>query len=250
MTDRQVKWFLTAAQGRQVYPLFVTRVGTGMRQGELLGLQWGDIDFEKGTLEVKRSLGVGEEGFDPEGTQEQGREANHRAAAVRLAALRDHRSRAQGRAITAPVFCTRTGNYLDKKNVLRSFKNVVGKANAAEKERAAKANTEPDLIPEDIRFHDLRHTHASCLIAAGSFHQGGVPPAGSRVIEITLEGVRPPHAQRRRETRQRRRCAVRLRSVMIGLRFGFSRRWSESKRPGTLWIPGLSVECALLDLNQ
>ncbi len=34
--------------------LFKLALATGMRRGELMGLKWQDIDFEKGTLQVRR----------------------------------------------------------------------------------------------------------------------------------------------------------------------------------------------------
>jgi hypothetical protein len=126
LTDRQAKRFL-AAQGQSLRALFVTAVGTGMRQG--------DIDFEKGTLEVKRSLSWVEKGAI---RKEPKSRARKRAIAIAFpsmvhAALRAAALKAGW--IAAPVFYTWTRNYIDKKNVLRSFKNVVGKVNAAEKER-------------------------------------------------------------------------------------------------------------------
>ena len=187
MTGTQAKRFLTAAQGQGLYPLFVTAVGTGMRQGELLGLQWSDIDFVKGTLNVQRSLAwVKKEPTLKEPKSKAGKRTIGLPPFV-VAALREHRAAAlKAGHIAAPVFCTRTGKHIDKKNVLRSFRNVVKKANAAEKEVAAKTNAETDPIPETIRFHDLRHTHASCLIAAGHSIKAVSRRLGHASIEITL----------------------------------------------------------------
>src|SRR5262249_42089261 len=42
LTEPQSKAFLTAAEGRRLYALFALAIGSGMRQGELLGLQWAD----------------------------------------------------------------------------------------------------------------------------------------------------------------------------------------------------------------
>src|SRR5262245_27959272 len=187
MTDRQVKRFLTTAQGQGLYALFVTATGTGMRQGELLGLQWGDIEFEKGTVNIQRSLAwVKKEPILKEPKSKAGKRTIGIPPFV-LSALRDHRAKVfKAGLIAAPVFSTRTGNHLDKKNVLRSFKNVVAKTNATEKEQAVKSNVEPDLIPDGIRFHDLRHTHASCLIAAGHSIKAVSRRLGHGSIEITL----------------------------------------------------------------
>jgi integrase len=63
---------------------------------------------------------------------------------------------------------------------------VVRKANATEKETAANKNAEPDLIPDGLRFHDLRHTHASCLIAAGYSIKAVSRRLGHSSIDVTL----------------------------------------------------------------
>ena len=42
------------------YPLFLTALRTGMRLGEILGLQWGDIDFNSKYILVKRSYKRGQ----------------------------------------------------------------------------------------------------------------------------------------------------------------------------------------------
>ena len=47
---------LTALEGHSLYPIVALALGTGMRRGELLALQWGDVDLDFGTLQVKRSL--------------------------------------------------------------------------------------------------------------------------------------------------------------------------------------------------
>ena len=47
LTEPQTKAFLAAAESHRLYALFALALGSGMRQGELLGLQWSEIDFEK-----------------------------------------------------------------------------------------------------------------------------------------------------------------------------------------------------------
>jgi integrase len=48
------------AAAREPYKtMFMVLVMTGMRAGEMLGLQWGDIDFEKGSLQIRRSAWYG-----------------------------------------------------------------------------------------------------------------------------------------------------------------------------------------------
>jgi integrase len=51
---KQVSRFLARAKKHKYYMIFFLAVNTGMRRGELLGLKWKDIDFNKKRLEVKR----------------------------------------------------------------------------------------------------------------------------------------------------------------------------------------------------
>jgi len=58
LDSRQVKQLLATAQDTQpyLYPLHVLAVTTGMRSGEILGLQWRDLDLDAGTLQVRRTI--------------------------------------------------------------------------------------------------------------------------------------------------------------------------------------------------
>ncbi|HEV3383918.1 MAG TPA: tyrosine-type recombinase/integrase [Gemmata sp.] len=187
MSQHQARLFLDGANGQQLLTLFITAFGTGARQGELLGLQWPDVDFEKGSLEIRRSLAwVKKEPILKEPKSKAGKRTIALPAFV-LSALREHRAAAlKAGLIASPVFCTRTGKHLDKKNVLRSFRNVVKKVNAATQKQATNTNLEPCLIPEMIRFHDIRHTHASQLIANGHSIKAVSRRLGHSCIDVTL----------------------------------------------------------------
>ena len=54
MTAEQVKMLFEAVRGDRLESLYILAVYTGLRQGELLGLKWGDV--EAGTLQVRRTL--------------------------------------------------------------------------------------------------------------------------------------------------------------------------------------------------
>ncbi|MDQ3437559.1 MAG: site-specific integrase [Actinomycetota bacterium] len=56
LSPDQARRFLEACQGERLEALFVLAVHTGMRQGELLGLHWEDVDLEAGALRVRRAL--------------------------------------------------------------------------------------------------------------------------------------------------------------------------------------------------
>jgi integrase len=52
----QIATVLAAIKGDRLYPIAALAIATGMRRGELLALQWRDVDLERGVLSVKRSL--------------------------------------------------------------------------------------------------------------------------------------------------------------------------------------------------
>jgi integrase len=75
--------------------------------------------------------------------------------------------------IRAPVFCTPSGGYLRPGNVRRGFKGAEAAANdpngrrSGARKKGAPPPQNTGLIPDALRFHDLRHTHASLLLSQG-----------------------------------------------------------------------------------
>src|SRR5205085_11566861 len=63
LTADQVRQILAAAAGSASAPLLAAALGTGCRQGELLGLAWQDVDLKAGTVAVRRSPSQTKEGF-------------------------------------------------------------------------------------------------------------------------------------------------------------------------------------------
>lgn len=182
LTDAQAKAVLAAADGAPVGPLVITALGTGCRQGELLALMWEDIDLRAGTLIVRRSLAQTQTGFivkEPKTTASRRTITLPGFVVDALTTLKSARMKAG--LLGGSVFCTRTGGHLDKKNVLRAFRGVVAKANANMNGKPAAQQAGQDhhtagtaghddgvkLIPEKVRFHDLRHTVASLLLSKG-----------------------------------------------------------------------------------
>jgi integrase len=180
LTHAQCRRLLAAARSKPVYPLLAVALGSGCRQGELLALRWEDIDLAGGTLRVRRSLARTRSGYV---VKEPKSEAGRRTVTLpsfATAALLEHHARAVKLALgTAPVFCTRTGGPLDRKNVLRAFKSAVAAADAVE--------PRPDEpIPHNIRFHDYRHTAASLLLSAGLSLRAVSRRLGHAKPEMTL----------------------------------------------------------------
>ena len=59
LTREEVKRLLEVARGDRFEALYVLAVTCGLRRGELLGLRYEDIDLNRGTLQVRRSVSKG-----------------------------------------------------------------------------------------------------------------------------------------------------------------------------------------------
>lgn len=128
------------------YSLFLTAILTGMRRGELLALQWGDIDWHSSQICVRRSLYKG--AFVSPKSQNGVRRIIMSPTLQR--SLEQHRLLGV-RSESDLVFCGGDGHPLDPDNfVKREFHPALVRAGLRR-----------------IRFHDLRHTFASLLIANG-----------------------------------------------------------------------------------
>jgi integrase len=170
----QVRQFLEAALADRLHALYVLAIDTGMRMGELFAVQWPDVDFAAGTVQVQRTLEElrGQHRLKPPKTAAGRRRID--LAAFTLDALNEHRKRmlAEGHDVkTGLVFVDEKGGFLRKSNVSRrSFRSVMQRAK----------------LPR-LRFHDLRHTSASLLLMAGENPKVAQERLGHEKIEVTLD---------------------------------------------------------------
>jgi len=159
LNEEQARQFLIAAVGSTFEAVYYLALTTGMREGELLGLKWSDLDWNKSVLFVQRQLqqieGQGYVLVPPKtkagrrhikvgsGTLKQLEAHQNRQAVVKAAAG----ERWQENDL---IFPTTIGTLLDYKRVTGEFKRILKRAG----------------LP-DIRFHDLRHTSISSLLELG-----------------------------------------------------------------------------------
>lgn len=187
LTETQTRQFLKAAKKSRLHALFVLAVGSGMRQGEILGLRWSDIDLVSGTVSVQRSLAQLKKEFLVKEPKSRHSRRTISISQFVVDALQDHRAAmlAEGN-INAPVFCNRNGQFIGKSNLIRrDFKPIIARANEEAEKEAAKTNTHPTLLP-DFRFHDLRHTHATQLLSRGTGIKAVSQRLGHADIKVTL----------------------------------------------------------------
>lgn len=189
LSPEQTRNLLVQVRDDPLEALYVLAAMTGMRQGEILGLRWQAVNLTAGTLSVETSLwwrpvehrDDGRAGL-VRGRGDNGDHAHHLRVSTRpsspyrrepvlvepktersrrtihlpdrvLAALTKHRKREmqQRKEVDAGlVFTQRHGTALEPSSVYRALKRHL---------KAAK-------LP-DVRFHDLRHSAASMLLADG-----------------------------------------------------------------------------------
>jgi integrase len=170
----QAKSLVAATREDRLHALYVLALDSGMRQGELFGLHWPDVDFTAGCVQVRRSL---EEIAGHHRLKELKTKASRRRIELSpfaLDALHEHRKRmlAEGRDVKdGAVFTDGDGGFLRKSNFARRcFKPALRKAGLA----------------TETRFHDLRHTCATLLLMADVNVKVVSERLGHGGIEITL----------------------------------------------------------------
>jgi integrase len=172
LTPEQVKSLLEAATMDRFHALYVLAVATGLRQGELLGLRWEDVDFGGAMLRVRFALHEldGHLSLDEPKTAKSKRPVDLPEVAV--TALREHRERMLSEGHPhGLVFCDTDGGPVRRPNLIRrSFLPLLKTAG----------------LPR-IRFHDLRHTAATLLLLQGVHPKVVQERLGHSQISVTLD---------------------------------------------------------------
>lgn len=174
--EEQIRLFLGQAKASPYYSLYLAAITTGMRQGELLGLRWKDVDLTLGVAHVVQKfyrLG-GERLFSPP-KNGKGRTVDLPAALIKV--LRQVREKQTEQRLgtvyddSGLVFCQSDGKPLHAHNVTqRDFKQVI-----------------KDAKVPPIRFHDLRHSHATLLLREGVHPKIVQERLGHSQISTTLD---------------------------------------------------------------
>jgi integrase len=129
--------------------LLATAILSGLRQGELLGLHWRDVDFDNELIHIRTALNRKRRDVAPK-TQRAVRDVILMPALAQ--ALRQHKTETRFNQPDDYVFTTRTGTPHHAPHIgLRALKPALEKAGL-----------------QPVRWHDLRHTFASLLIAGGA----------------------------------------------------------------------------------
>jgi integrase len=166
-----------AADTRLAMPILLA-VSSGMRRGELLGLRWRDVDLVAGTVAVRQTINETSEGIAFAGPKTTKSRRVLPIGATTVAALKRYRAEQDERRLTMGaryhaadlVFCLPDGSPWSPSAFSLAFGRLLRKTE----------------LPR-IRFHDLRHTHASQLLAQGVHPKIVSERLGHANIGITLD---------------------------------------------------------------
>ena len=191
---QQVAHFLDAARDCHYYPVYVIALLSGMRRGEILGLRWQDVDLERAALTIQQTL------KDDHGRLYFGAPKTHRSkrpvalTADTVAFLRSHKARQNKIRLMMGdkwedndlVLTTETGRPIHPTNMSRRYRQVV-----------------ESLELPFIRFHDLRHTHATLLLNSGENLKVVSERLGHASTAFTMDTYYHPGDQMQREVAER-----------------------------------------------
>jgi len=173
----QARTFLESTRQDRLAALYLVALMTGMRQGELLGLHWSDVDLAAATIHVRHAL----QRIDGELVLVEPKSVSSRRvlalAPSALGALREHRVRQRRERLLAGsqweerglVFTSTIGTPLDSTNVTHRFQRLLHDAG----------------LPRQ-RFHDLRHACASFLLSQGVHPRVVMETLGHSQISLTM----------------------------------------------------------------
>ncbi|MBI4504010.1 MAG: site-specific integrase [Chloroflexi bacterium] len=203
LTPEEAQRLLKAVRGDRLEALYTLALYVGLRQGELLGLRWQDVDLERAELRVVQALqraGGQLRLVEPKSAQ------SRRALALPgpvVAALKEHRKRQLAEHLKVAdvwhdsglVFTTSIGTPIEPRGLIRRFHALL--------ERAG-------LPP--MRFHDLRHGCATLLLAGGVHPKLVQELLGHSRISITMDIYSHVTPAMQRKVAQRMEALLRARS--------------------------------------
>ena len=138
--------------------------------GELIGLQWGDIDFHGGFIEVRRAVVMGRETTTKshkirrvDMSRQLMEELKRRKEIRQLEAM-------NGKELLPWVFLSPGGVRLDERNLRRAWYRCLEQGGI-----------------RTVRFHDLRHTFVSLLIQKGAHPKYIQEQAGHSSIQVIMD---------------------------------------------------------------
>lgn len=196
LDTEEIGAFLKCIQGHKFETVYIVTLFTGMRLGEVCGLLWDCVDFDKGIIRIDKQLQriPGSRGqFRLISTKNsKGRTITPASSVMEL--LKQHRAQQNELRLKAGafwhddgyVFTTDTGEHLSPHTVYHNYKKVV----------------EAIGLP-DARFHDLRHSYAVAALQSGDDVKTVQENLGHHAAAFTLDVYGHVTEQMKRESAAR-----------------------------------------------
>ena len=178
-TIEEAKAILTAAKTEPINIRLLIEIAlfTGMRRGEIVGLKWSDINFDKQSLSVRRSI------YKPKGQKSEEKEPKSHASIRTLSipnrlceTLQEYKNHQNSYALSLNgawrnlgyVFTDEIGNVINPQTPTKQFSKFLARHNF-----------------RHLKFHCLRHTAATILLANGCDIKTVSARLGHSCIETT-----------------------------------------------------------------
>ena len=156
LDESQISLFLIASVDSKYHALYHLAITTGLRQAELFGLRWSDLQWTSGVLHVQRQVQrVTSQGWQFVEPKTRAGRRSIQLGEGALQVLREHKLRQEQEKLLAGsrwqehnlIFPNSVGAPGDPSNLRKDFLRILEQAG----------------LPK-LRFHDLRHTAASLLL--------------------------------------------------------------------------------------
>jgi integrase len=216
LTEGQVRRLLAVLHGERLEAIVVLALATTMREGELLGLVWSDVDLEHATVSVRATQGRTAHGLDREETKTDYSRRSIALAQTAVDALRRHQDKQASEGL-------RMGRAWEERGLV--FPDAVGRPINPDSFRwhwwyplLRRAG-----VPR-VRFHVLRHAAATHLLGRGVHVKAVSEMLGHSSISVPLaiSAHVLPHMQQQAADRRMRCCegtrsdTVSHQSVVVG----------------------------------
>jgi len=178
LTAEQSAQLLASIRHTRVYWPTLIALATGARRGEILALRWRNVDLDRGTIRIVESLEQTKTGLRAKAPK------SEKARAIALPAFaigelrRLRREQAESLLVLGirqtgnTLLCARAdGEPMQPRSLTHEFTRLIGRI---------------DDMPR-VRFHDLRHSHATQLLLAGVHPKVAQERLGHSTITVTLD---------------------------------------------------------------